>query len=248
MALEKGISIEARVPVVREGWVGKPKGLKQVAWERGLLDPNKIKSYEKHSKDKSLSLTAIVNACSDFENEMSRAQELVEELGCKLMVSPKYLAELAGERIEYCWGHSKLDYRRHPTSAKNSKKAFHLLVCFCTSRERLTVELVRKMAKRARQFILSYWAIESGQANENAVRNERGQIVIASGVPDERRRQILSQTMTHEDIKRMVKKIKTHRCILDLDYKFVSEAARESGTNLADMSNLESEINEMELV
>ena len=71
IASNKGISIEVQVPVVKEGWVGKPKGLKQVAWEQGLLDPDQIKKYEKHSKDLSLSLTAILNASSDFQNETS---------------------------------------------------------------------------------------------------------------------------------------------------------------------------------
>jgi hypothetical protein len=36
-----------RLMTVIEGWLDKPKGLKQVLWERGLIDLKKPSSYSK---------------------------------------------------------------------------------------------------------------------------------------------------------------------------------------------------------
>jgi len=38
-ATQFNIELEIEVELIEEGWVGKPKGLGQIAWERGLLDP-----------------------------------------------------------------------------------------------------------------------------------------------------------------------------------------------------------------
>ena len=39
------IAIKKAVEKVKEGWEGKPKGLLQVLWERGLIDGNNLKQY-----------------------------------------------------------------------------------------------------------------------------------------------------------------------------------------------------------
>ena len=41
LAKDNNIPVDIMKPEVVEGWVGKSKGLKQILWERGLLDPNK---------------------------------------------------------------------------------------------------------------------------------------------------------------------------------------------------------------
>mmetsp|Transcript_33711 Transcript_33711/g.81741 ORF Transcript_33711/g.81741 Transcript_33711/m.81741 type:complete len:122 (+) Transcript_33711:463-828(+) len=74
---------------VKEGWMGKPKGMLQVLWERGFIDP-----------------TVEV---SDFLNEKTLLQFHAEARsrdhpdGCQVMFdrSPKCHPELAGEGIEY---------------------------------------------------------------------------------------------------------------------------------------------------
>ena len=39
-AAAKNIPITTEECDMLEGWLGKPKGIKQILWERGLLDPN----------------------------------------------------------------------------------------------------------------------------------------------------------------------------------------------------------------
>ena len=47
VALARGIPIKEEEPIIEEGWEGKPKGLLQVAWEWGFIDPSveNIKSF-----------------------------------------------------------------------------------------------------------------------------------------------------------------------------------------------------------
>jgi hypothetical protein len=42
MAALRNLPIASLKNEAQEGWVGKPKGIKQVLWERGSLDPNVI--------------------------------------------------------------------------------------------------------------------------------------------------------------------------------------------------------------
>ena len=58
---------------VVEGWVGKPKGIKQVLWERGLLDPqvtyaSKIKKDDPNYEEK-VEYSTVLADCADFLNE-----------------------------------------------------------------------------------------------------------------------------------------------------------------------------------
>ena len=39
------IPITCKVPKIKEGWVGKAKGLLQVLWERGYIETSKLSSY-----------------------------------------------------------------------------------------------------------------------------------------------------------------------------------------------------------
>ena len=39
IATAKNLPITTEEDDIIEGWLGKPKGIKQVLWERGLLDP-----------------------------------------------------------------------------------------------------------------------------------------------------------------------------------------------------------------
>jgi hypothetical protein len=40
---QKNIPIEEELDEVVEGWEGKPKGMLQIMWERGFVDPSKKK-------------------------------------------------------------------------------------------------------------------------------------------------------------------------------------------------------------
>jgi hypothetical protein len=51
MAQSRNIPIVLEEDEITEGWVGKPKGMRQVLWKHGLLDPNityvaKLKKYD----------------------------------------------------------------------------------------------------------------------------------------------------------------------------------------------------------
>ena len=86
---------EEQEEVIRHGYVGKPKGLADIAFERGFLDPlrlvmndGKMKiGYQKDAKvidgipDESYSLVSIVGRCQDFLNEPTAMAELGVLLG-----------------------------------------------------------------------------------------------------------------------------------------------------------------------
>ena len=48
LANDNGIELTCQIDVVEEGWMGKPKGLLQVLWERGWIDETKIDIIPTH--------------------------------------------------------------------------------------------------------------------------------------------------------------------------------------------------------
>jgi len=83
---------------VEEGWLHKSKGLFQVLWEHGWIDPTEnLQNYVKDKKPKWLDqkgnvlpefewdakkfvLTDLLGACPDFKYEKSAMQKLAEDL------------------------------------------------------------------------------------------------------------------------------------------------------------------------
>ena len=71
---ELGVSIKTpEEDAIAEGWVGKPKGMLQVLWERGHIDETRIKQYTVNGKkdaygviDLSKSLKNLMATCTDF--------------------------------------------------------------------------------------------------------------------------------------------------------------------------------------
>merc|ERR1711924_191448 len=118
--------------VVKEGYVGKPKGMKQIAFERGLYKPpsadgkhkmnGKKFDEEDANQDPSYSLPYVLSHCWDFAHAPTALQELVESRGHILRMSVKAHPELAGVGIEYSWGKSKQMFRR----VENDRVASHL--------------------------------------------------------------------------------------------------------------------------
>ncbi len=46
LTIEQNIAtVEEDLPKIKTGWVGKPKGIYQLLWERGFLDPNNLNKY-----------------------------------------------------------------------------------------------------------------------------------------------------------------------------------------------------------
>ena len=153
MSKEK-IDIEIEEELVDEGWVGSPKGLKQVLWERGWIDPSHYSSYTKKT------LQGLLEKCQDFIEEPSAMEILFRKLSthnqCNiyLMSSPKYHCEIAGEGIEFVWGLTKKRFRNIPLHDKNCKEKFQDCVKACINH--ISIDNVRNFSGKCRRYMLAY--------------------------------------------------------------------------------------------
>ena len=144
------------------GWLGKPKGLLQICWERGYIDCGEDgKGWKKYSIkgtllpgggcDASKSLVEILSNCTDFRQEESALEHLGRTRGVLVDKTPKFHAELAGEGIEYSWGFLKGIYRRIPLEEKKGKTKFLESVDKCIDATQNNLAMIRAFAGRARQ-------------------------------------------------------------------------------------------------
>ncbi len=136
----------------------------------------------------------------------------------RYFLTPKFHAELAGEGIEFSWGHAKSFYRRVPVSQKRGRENFKRLVrdSTCPINE-LTTEWVEKFAARARAYICTYHHVFE-------MRQRRQQQHQAS----ESIKSLEDQGLLLSDIQRLTKLFKSHRCALDFDRGFVNSALKEA--------------------
>ena len=160
MATEKNISLTKTVNHVVEGWSGKPKGLYHEYWLLGHIGMNDKGEYDKSTARSSLyskngtkkndrdtngvltehgkkyCLSYIRSNCSDFINEKSEIEFLLDELSqmdstkntYKIIFSPKYHCELSGEGIEYTWGFMKRKFRGLPLKDWKTADEFRVSV------------------------------------------------------------------------------------------------------------------------
>ena len=211
-ARDKGIDLKYQKQVMEKGWEGQPKGLLQVLWERGLIDDSRVQQYTKDGRgtDKEHSLLRMMEACSDFKNELSALQHLGQQIGITVDWTPKFHCEMAGEGVEYSWAYAKAIYRRQGLGKKKSRDSFKKLVYECTAPDILSPEQCRKFSRRARSYICAYYALHRlGQQGEQA--NE--------GVADVQQQHFVS-------IERMKKAFSTHRSALSFDHGFVMAEVR----------------------
>jgi len=169
LAAQHGISDSiTEEQTIIEGWLGKQKGMFQILWERGWIDPTKMSKYQVEApcdafgvEDKALSLKEILSNCEDFMHEIPQLQFIIETLGGCCQMSPKYHPEIAGEGIENVWGYIKKIYRSKWSCRKSEdqkKEDFLKLIAGIMdgSDGTLTKISVRKCARRARQYMLAY--------------------------------------------------------------------------------------------
>jgi hypothetical protein len=130
---QKNIPIEEELDEAVEGWEGKPKGMLQILWERGFVDPSKKKEdYTLQGKKDAFgkvnpetSLKHLMSLLTDFIEEEILLQYHGRLLKVKVVRTPKcHSPEIAGKGIEYNWGCGKGFYRRLPLSAKKTKIKF----------------------------------------------------------------------------------------------------------------------------
>jgi hypothetical protein len=214
LAISNNIRLKEKIPKIRQGWRGKPKALLQIARERGLIDYNNLSKYSANGKkgvdgaiDESTSLRHILSNCTDFRNELTHLQVVAEALGVSVDFTPKFHAEMAGEGVEYSWGHAKGNYRRQPLSRKRTRAGFVKLVDECLGSDtELTKERVRKFSARARAYICTYHHLA----------------YVSSTEADEGKKEVLLL----DDIERLTKKFRTHRCVMDFDRGFIGSSTR----------------------
>jgi len=108
----------------------------------------------------------VLGACPDFKKEIGALQELLEKRGHILLMSPKvceangtvlnwqYHPEIAGVGIEYCWGQAKSKFRREIND--KIPKHHHSNVRKALSSDVLSLNYVRKAARRARDYMRAY--------------------------------------------------------------------------------------------
>ena len=208
LCVNNDILTNREVPRTKEGWVGKAKGLLQVLWERGFINTNELSSYtltgrknELGNVDVSLSLRHLMAMCPDFLNEEGMMEHIGAKLGAEVMLTPKCHAKIAGEGVEYMWACSKGAYRSLTLKEKKGKENFVASVRHCLSAQVISIERIRKFARRARQYLVAYHAIDTGQVSSEIQQDcsKYGPV----------------------GLEKLLAKFRTHRCVMDFDFKFV---------------------------
>jgi len=99
-----------------EEYEGKPKGIRQVLWERGLLTPNitldgkKVGPPGREVPEVGTSARHRLSTCPDFLHQKSALQLAIEEKHHLCEFLPKYHPEM--NPIENCWGWVKRAMRK----------------------------------------------------------------------------------------------------------------------------------------
>jgi hypothetical protein len=222
-ATEFGMDLDEEVGEVLEGWIGKPKGMYQILWERGWIDATKRfsdysndgKTYEKDENGEimplylPLCLRYLLSQCSDFKCEVTALEDLAARLSTasstvRIKYTPKYHCEIAGEGIEYAWGLSKRFYRALPLTRKRGIANFRRSVR--ESVDAVTIENVRKFGGKVRRYMLAYLHYDN-RSNEDSE----------------------DKKATYLETENFVKKTsKCHRSVADCEVGYLTKVLRES--------------------
>ena len=240
IALQNNIPVEYEQKKIREGWMGKPKGIIQILFERGFINATNMTGrqcfscYSMNGKiDENgnivagTSLRSMISNLPDFKEELTLLQFRALQMGVRIECSPKFHPEIAGEGIEYSWGLAKNTYRSFPLKQKKTKEGFRKLVqCSLNPEVVMTKSAVRKFARRQRRYILAYLGLENAkEANSNATEGGDG----GNGGDGNDRLQVHIPEMSCCLVERLVKVFKEpqkcHRNIKDQDATFLKSIA-----------------------
>ena len=119
LARANGVETHKQDDKFLPSWEGKSKGVLQVLWERGLLNPQLLDKYTLEGKKIQYQGRATSKIC--FVTSLPNA--LIQ-----VRLTPKFHAELAGEGIEFIWGHAKSLYRRVLVSQKRDVRISNSLL------------------------------------------------------------------------------------------------------------------------
>ena len=211
------IKLNQTVKKIIPGWQGKAKGLLQVLWERGWIDQSQVSQYKMHavseldSEIPEYSLVSMMTKCVDFQEETSQIEYMAAKMGAMVITTTKYHSEFAGEGIEYTWGVAKSIYRKLRLECKRTKQDFLDNVKSCLSTANLlTKEKVRRFSKRARAYILGYYAL--------GLKQFPGEIEESSTVDK-------FNTIPLETIEKLAREFNTHRSALDYETGFIQKSS-----------------------
>ena len=171
-------------------------------WERGF-DIFKTSKSGNRVKKTVPELRKILLGCEDFKNEVGALEQIVIERGHLLIMSPKGHPELAGVGIEYGWGHAKYLFRKNNTMVVKEKANVDLHRRVLDALGAVDLENTRRFARRTRSHRRAYCKKHSNDPNITKEEKDKA----------------------HAAVERFVKKVKTHRCILEQDWSFVVKAA-----------------------
>ncbi|CAM9816199.1 unnamed protein product [Sphacelaria rigidula] len=138
--------------VVDVGYVGVPKGSKQVLWERGLWESDMFTSDTVHAD---MDVATVLANLPVFKQEKGALQAVVEGRGHILVVSPKFHPEVAGVGIGYSWGKAKQTYHREINDEVPENLHRNIVRSLCVENV-LTLERMHRFARRTRDFCRAY--------------------------------------------------------------------------------------------
>jgi hypothetical protein len=230
-----GIATTRTVVDKTEGYVGKAKGLKQIAIERGLFSKERLMlpvsspSYVKMDE-----LRRVVGECDDFKSEMSQLQFVAKQLGVSAIMTPKAHAELAGQGIEYSWGYAKLKFRQNNTSKDQAKQLHANVTNALSTDDCMTITRVRKFVCKAREYKVIYneYFLVKRKAEREVEKARQVESSMDAMVERKRNEQIALKEeiakrlskLHYGIIEKQVKQLKAHRCALDTDTNFIKTA------------------------
>jgi len=155
-------------------------------------------------------------------------QWIAEQLGARVVMTPKAHPELAGQGIEYSWGYAKLTFRKNNTarSAKEKAQRLEANVLAATSTvgsHALNLERVRKFVRKARDYKVVYR--EHFKALQLMEEQAQAATTIDDSEAAERKKKIKAFEKHHYvKIEKQVKHLKAHRAAVDMDTKFIRES------------------------
>ena len=147
--------------------------------------------------NKKTSAIDMLRGCHDFKHEQTQMMFILNLLGVFLDLTPKCHPEIAGRGVEYAWGYAKLRFRMefNDAIAKHLKEN----VLKSLDREVLTINRIRKFARKAREYKLTYSLIFDMNDGETGSTGK-------------------------DDIEHITKEFKAHRSAMDSDFKFIAES------------------------
>jgi len=223
-AQSAGIALRKTVAPIKEGYVGKAKGLKQIVWERGFWSAAELRPKGVVKEE---AMKSKLTSCFDFATELSQMQYIAKQLGVRVVMTPKAHPELAGQGIEYSWGYAKLCFRKINTarSAKEKAQLLEANVRAATSTvgaQALNIERVRKFVRKARDYKMVY---REHFATLDLLKEQAEDTTIDAAESAEQKKKVKAFEKHHYvKIEKQVRHLKAHRAAADIDTKFIRES------------------------